>query len=185
MMVASIVQGFHWRLIPLLHNHHTSSLKYRPCCEHLSRGRKDSNTPFRITNDDNTIQPWGIVWSGQPNVAMQCHLHPVKRCIIVWLLMICLPCGRNAMNHMNCLLVIWKRGHQHCYCIVRNEFSIVARTGIRIMMNLVCEAGISFELPSNVILHLPLWHCTPLGQVMKDLDLWWWVLHHLLDKCFC
>ena len=38
--VASIVPGLHCRLIPLLDNHHTSILVYRPTDKHLNQGMK-------------------------------------------------------------------------------------------------------------------------------------------------
>jgi hypothetical protein len=51
-----------------------------------------------------------------------------------------------------------------------------------IMINIACEVGKSVETPSNVILSLPLWQCTPLCKVIKGLDFWSWVFHHSLDS---
>jgi hypothetical protein len=50
------------------------------------------------------------------------------------------------------------------------------------MINIACEVGKSLETPSNVILSLPLWQCTPLCKVIKGLDFWSWVFHHSLDS---
>jgi len=94
------------------------------------------------------------------------------------------PCGHSATNHMNCFLFTLKGRHRNCYCVVPNSFCIVEATEILMVIDVVCEVGKSLETPSNVILQLPFWHCTPLGQVIKGLDLWLRVVHHSLDGRF-
>jgi len=123
MMVAFIVQGLHWRLMPLLDNHHTSSLTYLPCCKRLNQGKKPFNARFSILNDEKTLQPWWNASRCRLKVAIWTRPHPVKRCIISWWLMLSPPCGPRARNHMNCFLITLKRCHWNCYCVVPNEFA--------------------------------------------------------------
>jgi len=150
--VASIVQGLCRRLMPLLDNHHTSSLTYRPCCKRLDQGKKPCNAQFSILSDEKTLQPCGNVSHSRLKVAIRTRPHPEKHCIISWWLMLSPPCGPSATNHMNCLPIPLKRRHRNFYCVVPNVFCMVETTEILIVINLVCEVGKSLETPSNVIL---------------------------------
>jgi len=150
--VASIVQGLHRRLMPLLDNHHTSSLTYWPCYKRWNQGKKPFNSLFGILDNERRLQPCGNESSCRLDVAIQTRSHPEKHCIISWWLMLSPPCGPSATNLMNCLLVALKRRDRNCYCVVLNAFCIVETTEILIMINLVCEVSNSLETPSNVIL---------------------------------
>jgi hypothetical protein len=150
--VASIVQGLHRRLMPLLDNHHTSSSTYRPCCKRLTQGKKPFNARFSIVNDEKTLQPCRNASCSQLTVAIRTCPHPEKYCIISWWLMLSPPCGPSATNHMNCLLIALKRRRRNCYCVLQNLLCIVDNTEILIVINVVCEVGKSLETPSNVIL---------------------------------
>jgi hypothetical protein len=184
MIVAFTVQVFDQRLMPLLDNHHTSSLMYRPCCKCLNQGKKPCNTPFSILANKKTLQPCGNASRSLLKVAIRTRPHPETHCIIRLWFMLSPPCGPSATNPMNCLLIALKRRDQNCYCVVPNVFCIVEMTEILIIIDVVCEVGNSLETPSNVILSLPFWHCTPLGQVIKGLDFWSRVFHHSLDRGF-
>jgi len=150
--VASIMQGLHRRLMPLLDNHHTSSLTYRPHCKHLNQGKKPFNARFSILDDEKTLQPCGNASHSLLKEAIRTRPHPEKHCIISWWLMLSPLCGPSATNHMNCLLIALKRRHRNCYCVVPNVFCIVETTEILIVINVVCEVGKSLETRSNVIL---------------------------------
>jgi len=149
---ASIGQGLHWRLMPLLDNHHTSSLTYWPCCKRLNQGKKLVNARFSILDDEKTLQPCRNACRGRLKVAIRTRPHPEKHCIISWWLMLSLPCGPSATNHMKCSLIALKRGDRNCYCVVPNVFCIVETTEILIVIDVVCEVSKSLETPSNVIL---------------------------------
>jgi len=173
MTVASSFDGLHQRLMPLFHNHHTSSLTYQPCCKHLNQGKKPFNTQYSILDNKKTLQPYGNVPRSQLKAAIwTCHHHE-KDCIISCWLILSPPCGPSATNNMNCLLVALKRHHWNCYCVVLNVFCIIEMTEILTIIDVVFEVGKSLEIPSNVVLLLPLWHSTPLGQVIKGLDFLW------------
>jgi len=150
--VASIVQGLHRRLIPLLDNHHASSLTYRPWCKRLNQGKKPFNARFNILDDEKTLQPCGNASSSRLKVPIRTRPHPEKHCIISWWLMLSPPCGPSATNRMNCLLNALKRRHRNCCSVVPNVFCIVETTEILIVIDVVCEVGKSLETPSNVIL---------------------------------
>jgi len=148
----SIVHGLHRTLMPLLNNHYTSSLMYRPCCKRLNQGKKPFNTGFSILHDEKTLQLCRNVSGSQLNVALWTRPHPEKHCIISWGLMLSPCCGPSATNHMNCWLIEWKSRHRNFYCIVLNVFSILETTEILIIIDVVCEVGNSLETPCNVIL---------------------------------
>jgi len=150
--VTSIMQGLHRRLMPLLDNHHTSSLTYRPCCKRLNQGIKTFNARFSILDDEKTIQPCGDASLCRLKVAIRTRPHPAKHCTISWWLMLSPPCGPSATNHMNCLLIALKRRHRNWYCVVPNVFCIVERTEILIVLDIVCKVNKSLDTPSNVIL---------------------------------
>jgi len=150
--VASIVQVLHRRLMPLLDNHHTSSLTYRPCGKRRNQGKKPFNARFSILDDEKTLQLCGNASRFRLKVAIRTRPHPEKHCIISWWLMLSPPCGPSATNHMNCLLIALKRRHRNCYCVVPNVFCLVETTEILIVIDVVCEVGKSLETPSNVIL---------------------------------
>jgi len=150
--VVSIVRGLHRRLMPLLDNHHTSSLTYRPCCKCLNQGKKPFNARFSILNDNKTLQLCGNASRSLLKVAIRTRPHQGKHCIISWWLMLSPPCGPSATNHMNSLLIALKRRHRNCHWVVPNVFCIVQMTEILIMIDVVCEVGKSLETPSNVIL---------------------------------
>jgi len=150
--VASIVQGLHRRLMPLLDNHHTSSLTYRPCCKRLNQGKKPFNARFSILDHEQTLQPCGNESRNRLDAAIQTRPHPEKHCTISLWLMHSPPCGPSATNHMNCLLIALKRRHRKYYRVVPNVFCIVETTEILIVLDIVCEVGKSLETPSNVIL---------------------------------
>jgi len=150
--VASIAQGLHRRLMPLLDNHHTSSLTYRPCCKHLSQGKKPFNARFSILDDEKPLRSCGNASRSRLKEAIRTRPHPEKHCIISWWLMLSPLCGPSATNHMNCLLITLKRRHRNFYCVVPNVFCIVEMTEILIVINVVCEVGKSLETASNVIL---------------------------------
>jgi len=57
--VASIVQWLVRSLMPLLNNHHTSSVTYQPSCKSLDQGKKPCNAQFSILDDDKTLHPYG------------------------------------------------------------------------------------------------------------------------------
>jgi len=101
--VASISQGLHWRLLPLLNNHHTSSLTYRPCSKRLDQGKKRCNTRLTIIDNERTLQQCGNASTSRRKVAIQTRPHLEKHCIISWWLMHSPPCGPSATNHMNCI----------------------------------------------------------------------------------
>jgi len=168
----------------LLDNHHTSSLRYRPCCKRLNQGKKPSNAQLSILDDVKTLQPCRNSSSSRLKVAIRTHPHPEKHCIISWWLMLSPPCGPSATNHMSYLLVTLERCHQNCFHIVPKVFCIVETTDVLIVIDVVCEVGKSLETLSDVILLHPFWHCTPLGQVIKGLDFWSRVFHHSLDRRF-
>jgi len=168
--IASSVPRLHRRSMPLLDNHLTSCVTYRPCCKRLNQGKKPFNTQFSILEDEKTLQPCRNASCSRLKVALRTRPHPEKHCIISSWLMLSPPCGPSATNHMNCLLVALKRCHRNCYSVVLNVFCIIETTDLLIMIDIVSEAGKSLETPRNVILYLPLWHCTPLCQVMKGLD---------------
>ena len=109
MTVASIVQGLHRRLMPLLKNHHTSSLTYQPCCKRLNQGKKPFKARFSILDDKKKLQPCVNMSRSWLKVAILTRPHPEKPCIICWWLMLSPPCGPSATNHMNCLLVASKK----------------------------------------------------------------------------
>jgi hypothetical protein len=67
------------------------------------------------------------------------------RCNISWWLLLSPLCGPSATKHMNCLPITLKRGHWNCYCIVPNVVCIVKRSGIVIVINIVCVVGKSLE----------------------------------------
>jgi hypothetical protein len=115
--VSSIVQELYRRSIPLLNNHHTCSLTYRPCCKSLNQGEKPFNAKFRILDYKKTGQLCGNVSHSQLKVAIWTRLHREKHCIISWWLILAPPCGPSATNHMNCLLIPLKRHHRNCYCV--------------------------------------------------------------------
>jgi len=181
---ASIVQELHRRLMPLLDNRHTSSLTYRTCCKRLNEGKKPFYAQFNIIDGEKTLQLCRNVSGSRLKLAIRTRPHPEKHCIMSWWLMLYPPCGPSATNHMNCLLVALIRHHWNCYCIVPNVLSIVETTAILIVIDVVCEVGKSLETPSNVILQLPFWDCTPLSQAIKGLDFCLWVFRQLLDKRF-
>jgi len=151
-MVASIMKGLHRRLMPLLDNHHTSSLTYQPCCKCLNQGNKPFNARSSILHNKKTLQLCGNASSCWLKVAIQTSPHPEKHCIISWWLMLSPPCGPSIMNHMNILVVTLKWGYQNCYYVVPNVFGIVDATEKLIMIEVVCEVGKSLETSSNVIL---------------------------------
>jgi len=51
-MVSSVVQGLNRTLMPLLDNHHTSSLTYRPCCN----VRTKEGSPLTLDSTSSTIK---------------------------------------------------------------------------------------------------------------------------------
>jgi len=120
MMVASIVQGLHRRLMSLHDNHHTSSVRYQPCCIRLNQGKKPLNARFSILNHEMTLQECGNAYSSQLKVAVQPRPQPEKHCSISSWLMLSPPCGPSATNHMNRLLIAVTRCHWNCYCVVTN-----------------------------------------------------------------
>jgi len=150
-MIASIIEGLHWRLMSLLDNHHTSSLTYRPCCNSLNQGKTPFNGRFSILNNEKTVQMSGNVSSSQLKVAIQTHPHREKHCIISWWLTRCPPWAPSATNDMNCLCIASKWRHWNCYCVVPNVFCIVGMTGILTVIDIVCEVTKSIAIPSNVI----------------------------------
>jgi len=152
MTVASIVQGLHWRLMPLLDNHHTSRLTYRPWCKRLNQGKKPFNARFSILDDKKTLQLCGNASCSRLEVAIPTRPHPEKQSIISWWHMLSPPCGPSATNEMNCLLLAVKRHHENFYKVVVHAFCIVETTEIQIVIDVVCEVGKSLETPSNVIL---------------------------------
>jgi hypothetical protein len=152
MTVVSILQGLYRRLMPLLDNHHTSSLTYWPCCKRLNQGKKPFNTRFSILDDEKTLQPCGNTSRSRLKVAIQTRPHPEKHYLISWWHMLSPPCGPSATNHMNCLLIALKRSHRNCYCVVPNVYCIVETTEILIVIDVVCKVGKCLETPSNVIL---------------------------------
>ena len=168
--------------MPFVNNDHTSSLTYQPCCKLLNRDKKTFNCRFSILGDENTFPPCGNASSSRLHVAIWTRPHPEKHCIISWWLMLSPPCGPSATNHMNCWLIALGRCHRNCYRVVPNVFCIVEMTEKLVAINVDCEVGKSLETPSNVILYLPFWHCTPLGQVIKGLDFWSRVFHHSVDR---
>jgi len=100
MTVASIVQRLHRRLMPLLDNHHTSSLTYRPCWKRLNLEKKPFNARFSILDHEQTLQLCGNASCSRLEVAIRTCPHPEKRCIICWWLMLSPPCGPSATNYM-------------------------------------------------------------------------------------
>jgi len=60
------------------------------------------------------------------------------------------------MNHMHCLPIALGRVLGICNCIVSDEFSMVQKTEILNVIEVLCPAGTSLEIPSNTILLL---HC--------------------------
>ena len=94
------------------------------------------------------------------------------------------PYGPSETNDMKCLLVALDIRHQNCYWILQSVFHIIEPTEMLVVIDIVCEICKSLESPSKVILQLHSWHCTPLGQVTKGLDLWSQVVHYLLDRQF-
>jgi len=172
------------RLMHLLDNQHTCSLTYWPCWKCLNLGTQPFNARFSVFDHKRTLQPCGTVSYSLLNVAIQTHPHAEKHCIISWWLMLSPPCGPSAMNHMNCMLVALKRRDGNCYYVLPNISCIIETTEILIVTNVVCEVGKSLETPPNVILFLPFWHCTPLGQVMKSLGFRLQFFDYSLDRCF-
>jgi len=152
MPVASIVEGLDWRLMPLLNNHHTSSLTYWPYCKSLNQGKKPFNAWFSTLDDETTLHPWGNASSSRLKVAIRTCPHPEKHCIITCWLMLSPPCGPNGTNHMNCMLVALNGRHRISYCVVPKVCCIFPTTEILIVIDVVCEASKSVETPSNVIL---------------------------------
>jgi len=152
MTVASIIQGLHRRLIPLLDNYHTSSVANLHCWKCLHHGKKLIKISFSILDDEKTLQLYGNASTIRLEVAIQTYQHLEKHCIISWWHMLFPPCGPSAMNQMNCLLVALKRCHRNCYCIVRNAFSIIATSDILVVINVVSDVGKYLETPSTVIL---------------------------------
>ena len=151
-MVASSMWELHRRLIPALHNYHTSSLMYWPCCKYFNQGKKPFHVQFSIVDNKKTLQLRRNACSGPAEVVIQTRPHLQQHCIISWWLMLSPPGGPSSMNHMNCLLVALKRRHGNCYCIVPNVFGSVQITEILIVIDVVCEVGKSLETPTNVIL---------------------------------
>jgi len=149
-MVASIVQGLHRRLMPLLDDHQTSSLTYRPCCKWLNQGKKPFNARFCILDDEKALQLCGTASHDPVKVAIRTRPNPEKQCIISRWLMLSPPRGPRATNHMYCLLIALRGRQQICSCIVPNVFCIVETTEILIVIDVVCEVGKSLETPSNV-----------------------------------
>jgi len=182
MTISSIVQGLQQRSTSLFDNHHSSSLMYVPCWKCLNHGWTPFNAWFSILNSEKKLQTCGNASSSWLNVAILTHPHPEKHCIIAWWLMHSPPCGPSAMKHINGLLIPLIICHRNHYCIIPNILWIVETTKILIVIDIVCEVSKSLETPSNVILKLPIWHCTPLSQVIKGLDLWLHVLHHSPDR---
>jgi len=168
--VASMVQRLDVRLMPLLDNHHTSSLTYRPCFKCLNHGKKPCTARLSILDDTKPLQLCGNASRSWLTVAIRTSPHPEKLCIMSWWQMLSPPCGPNATSHVNYLLVAFKRYHRNCYCILLNVFYIVETTEILEVIDVGCVVGKSSETPSNVILELPFWHCTPLGQFINGLD---------------
>jgi len=82
MTVASTAQGVDRRFIPLLHNHHTSSLTYRLCRKHLNQGKKPFTARFSILDDQKTLQPRWNASGSRLQVAIRTGPHPEKHCII-------------------------------------------------------------------------------------------------------
>jgi len=143
MMVASIMERLHWRLMSLLDNHHTSSQTYRLCYKPHNQGEKLFDSSFTILDDEQTLQPCGNASCCRVTVAIRTCPHPEKYCIIPWWLMLSPPFGPSATNHMNCLLVALTRCHRSCYCIEPTVFCIIELTEILIVINIVGEVGMS------------------------------------------
>jgi len=150
-MVAFIVRWMLRRLIPLIENHHTSSLMYWPRCKCLNQRKKPFNAWFSILDDEKIVQLWGNASRCRHKVAIQTGPHSETHCIISWWLILSPPCGPSAMNHMNCLLVALNRHHRNCYCVVWHVVCIVGTTEILIVIDVVCVVGKPIETPSNVI----------------------------------
>jgi len=112
--VASIMQGLHQSWIPLLNNHLTSSLTYRPCSKCLNQGKKPFDACFSILDNKKTHQPCRNSSGSRLHVAIRTRPHPETTCIISCCLMVTPPYGPSAKNHMNCLLVAWNRRHRIC-----------------------------------------------------------------------
>ena len=180
--VASHVQGLYQHFTRLINAHHHTSLTYHPCYNRLNLGVKPFNTQFSILNDVKRLQLCGNTSSSWYKVAIRTCPCPGKHCISSWWLMVSPPCGPSATNRMNCLLVALKRCHQDCFYFAPNVFCIVETGEILIVILLVSEDGTSLAALTNVILLIPFWHCTPLGQVIKCLNFWSWVFHHSLDR---
>jgi len=109
-------------------------------------------TRFGILGYKMPHQPSGYAFHSRLHVAIQTGPHPGNHWIICWWLMLSPQCGPSATNHMNCLLVALKRRHRHCYRTVPNVLCIIETNQILIVIDLVCEVGISHDTPSNVIL---------------------------------
>ena len=149
--VASLVQRLPRRLMPLLDNHNTSSLTYPPFCKRLNQGKKLCNALFSILNDEKTLQACRKVSHNGLRQSIQTRPHPEKECIISWWLMVSPPCGPSAFNHMNSLLVAFKRRRRNSDCVVPNVVCFVEITEIPMVIDVVCEVGKSLITPSNVI----------------------------------
>jgi hypothetical protein len=57
-------------------------------------------------------------------------------------------------------------------------------TKILIVIPVVSKVGRSFKTPCDVVLWRSIWHCTPLGQVIKSYDFWLRVIEHQLNRRF-
>jgi len=151
-MVASIVQELHRRLMPLLDNHHTSSLTYWPCCKRRNQAQKPLNIQFRIVVDEKTL-PW--CWNASRRrlkVDIWTCPDPDKHFIISWWLIISPTCGPRAINHMNYLPGKLTTRHRYWHCVLPNVFCNMEITEILIAIVVVCEVDKSLETTSDVIL---------------------------------
>jgi len=79
---ASIMQGFHRRLMPLLSNNHTSCMMYWLCCKCLNQGKKPVNAGFSILDNEMTIQPFINASHSQLEEAIQTCPNPEMYCIL-------------------------------------------------------------------------------------------------------
>jgi hypothetical protein len=150
--VASIMQGFHRRLMPLFDNHHTSSLTYWHWWKHLNQGKKPCDACFGIVNDKKTLPLCRNESRSAYNVCIHTRPHPDTHSIISWRLMVSAACGPSATKHMNCLLVQFIWHHRKCSYVVLNGLVIVKKTEILTMINVVCKVRESLETPHDVFL---------------------------------
>jgi len=152
MLVASIIQTLHRRLMSPLDHHHTSSQMYPPWCKRLNHGGKPLNTQFCIIDDEKPFWPYSNVDSSRHKVAIWTRPHPENHSIMSSWFMLSPPCGPSATNHMNCLLVSLKWPHRDCCCFAQNVFCTGEMTEILNLINVICWVGKSLETPRNVIL---------------------------------